>query len=912
MICDCRLPIENRNRRAKREIIMDMLRRWKYKLPLRLRSLFRRTHVEGELSDELRFHLEKLTEENVSRGMTPEEARYAALRELGGPDQIKEECRDMRRVNYLENLYQDIRCGLRQLRRSPGFTAVAVLTLALGIGANTAVYSLVDTILLRPLPYRNPERLVVVSETVPQMGYENEVGMAAGEYLDYRDRNRSFTETAAYEPSGFNLTGAGTPLRVNAAAVTASVFPLLGVSPLLGHAFSADDERQGSTPVALLSYALWHDHYGADAGILGKTVKLDETPYVVAGVMPASFQFPSDGAALSERVDLWVPEIFAPDRLQDRLREFGVHFIGRLKPGVTAQQAQADVTMVAAGFMEQYHYSGTIRVVPHVHPFAAYAVQKARPLMILLMAAVACVLLIACANVANLLLARGSHRSHEMAVRSAIGAVRRRLLEQCLVESLLLSILGAVAGFALAFLLVYGVRTYGPANVPRLGEVAVDPSALLFTGVLSLLTTLLFGFVPAWRLSHTSPQECLKETSRAGSARATLRLQNLIALAEIALALVLLVGGGLILQSFVRVLNVPLGFRAQGVFIVRTLFDQERYPDPVKRAAVQEELVERVKQIPGVEVVAAASHLPLSDTRQIGFRLEHAAPDDFHWAENSLVSPGYFHAMGIPILRGRNFTEQDRPNTPPAAIINEALARQYFPGRNPLGERFHWGDRALFTIVGVAGDVHISALDADPPPTIYNSMFQVQSGASERTALILRLSPARQRGQGLYREIQQQIWSLDRDLPVYHFTTFEELISDSVAQRRFTTVLMLSFALIALALALIGLFGVMSYLVAQRRRELAIRMALGAGRGEVYWVVMKRGAALALTGCAAGLALVPLGRRLIVATMFQTSSYDPATLFLVPPLLVVAALLACYIPARRATKVDPLVALRYE
>ncbi len=442
-------------------------------------------------------------------------------------------------------------------------------------------------------------------------------------------------------------------------------------------------------------------------------------------------------------------------------------------------------------------------------------------------------------------------------------------------------------------------------------EVAVDPSALLFTVALSFLTTLLFGFVPAWRLSHTSPQECLKESSGAGAGRATQRLQNLIAVAEIAMALVLSVGGGLLLQSFVRVLNVPLGFRPQGLYIVRTLFDKARYPNPVKRAVVQKELIERVKHLPGVEVVAAASHLPLSDSRQIGFRLEHAAPDDFHWAENSLVSPGYFRTMGIPILRGRDFSEQDRPDTPLAAVINETLARQYFPGQDPLGRRFYWGG-ALFTIVGIAGDVHISALDADPPPMIYNSMFQVQSGASERTALLLRLAPGKEHGQGLFSEAQQQIWSLDRDLPVYNFATFETLISESVAQRRFTTVLMLSFAVIAWGLALIGLFGVMSYLVAQRQRELAIRMALGANRTRVYWTVMKRGAALATAGCGIGLALFPLGGRLIRATLYQTSAYDPATLLLVPVLLVGVALLACYIPARRATKVDPTVALRYE
>jgi putative ABC transport system permease protein len=378
------------------------------------------------------------------------------------------------------------------------------------------------------------------------------------------------------------------------------------------------------------------------------------------------------------------------------------------------------------------------------------------------------------------------------------------------------------------------------------------------------------------------------------------------------MALVLLAGGGLLLQSFVRVLSVPLGFRPEGVFIVRTLFDRARYPDPIKREVMQRELIDRLSHLQGVKVVAAASHLPLSDTRQIGFRLEHAVPDDFHWAENSLVSPGYFGAMEVPILRGRGFTEQDRRDTPLTAVVSQTLARQYFPGQNPIGQRFHWGDRGLFTIVGIAGDVHISAPDADPPPMIYNSMFQVESGASERTALILRLDHSRQHDDSFFSDVRQQVWALDRDIPVYNFTTLETHISESVAQRRFTTLLMVSFALIALALALIGLFGVMSYFVAQRQREMAIRLALGADPTGVRRIVMKRCAALAMAGCVVGLVLFPLSGRLVRATLYQTSAYNPATLLLVPAFLLGVALLASYIPARRATRLDPMVALRYE
>ena len=357
-------------------------------------------------------------------------------------------------------------------------------------------------------------------------------------------------------------------------------------------------------------------------------------------------------------------------------------------------------------------------------------------------------------------------------------------------------------------------------------------------------------------------------------------------------------------------LNVSPGFQPRNLFIARTVFDKARYPDPAKRDAVQKTLMEELGRLPGVEVVAAASHLPLSDSRQIGFRLEHPAPDDFHWTENSLISPGYFRAMEIPLLRGRDFSEHDRPDRPPVAVVNEAMAREYFPGQDALGRRFYWGDRGLFTIIGIAGDVHVSALDADPPPMIYTSRFQVRSGPSDRDALLLRAGGGRQCGQGLLSDVQRQIWSLDRELPVYDFTTFETLISDSVAQRRFTTVLMLAFALMALVLALVGLFGVISYLVAQRRRELAIRMALGASPFGVYRAVMKRGAVLALAGCAGGFALFPLGSRLLGVMLFQTGIDEAMTLLLVPAPLVFVALLASFVPARRATRIDAMSALR--
>ncbi|HSZ02711.1 MAG TPA: ABC transporter permease [Terriglobales bacterium] len=810
----------------------------------------------------------------------------------------------------METLLQDIRYGWRMLARNPGFTAIAVLTLAIGIGASTAIFSVVDTVLLRPLPYREPEKLVLVSETLPGMSTD-EIGVSAGEYQDYRDRNRSFSQVAAYESAGFNLTGAGQPLRVNAAALSASAFPLLGVSPELGRGFTTEEDRYGSSSVVVLSHALWEHQYSRDPNILGQMVKLDEKPYTVIGVMPASFRFPFDGAPLSEMADLWVPLAFEPDLLspENRTREFGVGLIGRLKPGVSKEQAQKDVENIAIGFMQEYGYSGTVRVVPKAHAFAGRAVEKARPLVILLILAVACVLIIACANVANLLLARASHRSREMAVRSAIGANPARLVRQCLVESVLLSVCGASAGVIVSAVSIAGLRRFGPADVPRLHDVMLHPNVLLFMLGLSVVTALLFGFVPAWRLAHVTSQACLKESTQAGPARGTQKLQNSVATVEIAAAMVLLIAGGLLLRSFVRLVDSPFGFDPRGVFVVRTLFDRARYPDPMKRQAAQKELLDRLSYLPGMTAVATASHLPLSDARQIGFRLEHAPANDYHWAENSLVSPGYFRSMGISLLEGRDFTEQDRPDTPNVAIISEKLAKEYFPGRSAVGQRFQWGDRAFFTITGVASDVHISALDADPPPMIYTSMFQVESGASGRTAFVLR---GKDQDEGLFQEVQQQVWAVDKDLPIYNTTTLSKLVSESLAQRRFTVLLLGSFAVVAMLLAAIGLFGVISYLVAERTREFGVRMALGADRTSICWQVLKRAALLAAGGCGIGFLLSVFASRLLQASLYQVSRFDWPTLVFVPFLLLTVALFAAYWPARRATKVDPVVALRYE
>ena len=812
-----------------------------------------------------------------------------------------------------ESWMQDFKFGARLLHKNPGFTLIIVVILAVGIGTNSAVFSLVDTILLQPLPYVHPEELMLVSESVPQLGGDD-VGVAAGEYLDYRDRNRAYAQVAAYQNDGFNLTGAGTPLRINANRATPSLFPLLGVSPLLGRTFNEGESRPGADNVVVLSYDLWQRQYGGNPSVLGTTAKLDEKPYTIVGVMPASFRFPSDSARASERVELWVPLSFTADQITDRLREFGIHFIGRLKPGINRTQAAEDVTSIARAFMQEHAdmYSGTLHVVPHTFPYSAQSVTKARPLLILLMSTVACVLLIACANVANLLLARANRRKREMAIRAAVGANRLRLVRQCLAESSLLGLLGGAAGISLAFALIAAARKFGPPDLGRLQDVKLHPIVLGFTVLISLATSIVFGFFPAWRLSQTSPQSCMKETGQVGAVRSN-TLQARLTVAEIAAALVLLIGSSLLVESFVRVLNVPFGFDPHGVVVLRTIFDRPRYPDPGKRSAAQQELLNRLSQLPGVSSVAAASHLPLSDHRQIGFRLEEAAANDFHWAENSLVSPGYFRAMGISLLRGRDFGDQDTRESQPAAIVSETFVKKFLGGKDPIGERFHWGDRSLFTIVGVVNDVRISALDADPPPMIYDSMFQVESGASSRTAFVIRMSaPASDTDPGMFSALQRQIWAVDKDLPAYDAGTLDELVSASVAQRRFSTFLMSGFALVALLLASVGLFGVVSYIVSERRREFAVRIALGADRQRVFQMVLRQGAIMSLTGCVFGLGAFAFAARLLRSNLYQLSAFDARTIVLAPLGLMFIALMACYWPARQAMRSDPMEVLRYE
>ena len=487
---------------------------------------------------------------------------------------------------WLESLIQDTHYGVRTLRRSPGFTITAVLTLALGIGANTAVFSLFETVLLHPLPYRHPEQLMLITESEPSQG-QNEHGVAIQEAKDYESRSQSFAQMGTFESAGFNLTGNGRPLRINAAMVTSTIFPLLGANPILGRTFTADEDTYGNDHVTVISWQLWRNQYASDPQIVDKQIKLDEKPYTIIGVMPPSFRFPFDGKPMSEMADLWVPDAIEPSRLnpEERLREFGVGLIGRIKPGIAPASASAEIASIAQAFQAEHGdiYSPSIRVEPHTYAFAGYSTQKARPIVVLLMVAVGCVLLIACANVANLLLVRANRRGREMAIRGAVGADRVRLLRQCLVESLVLACAGAALGVALAEGILQSIRLWGPMSVPRLHDVALHPLAFAYTLGLTFATAILFGFAPAWKMSHVAPIGSLKTGAQSISSGGGNRLQNAIAASEVALSLVLLVLGGLLMRSLVRLLETPVGFDPNGTLIARTMFDQARYPDPERR-----------------------------------------------------------------------------------------------------------------------------------------------------------------------------------------------------------------------------------------------------------------------------------------------------------------------------------------
>jgi putative ABC transport system permease protein len=890
--------------------------KWLNLLKARLRALVRRDAVIEDIEEEMRSHVEMETEANIGRGMKPEEARLAALRSFGNPGLARDFAYEVRGGGMLETLWQDLRYGVRMLLKHPGFTFIAVLTLALGIGVNTALFSVVNAVLLLPLPYAEPERLAQVYEANAQQGYDR-FSFSLANFVDHRDQQTGFAQMTAYFRRDANLTGAGEPERVQVAIVSASFFPLLRVQPLLGRGFLTEEETPGKHRVAVLSYGLWQRRFGADPGILNQPVTLSGNLFTVVGVLPADFQFPdpfgnnplSDAAP---KVDLLTPLAYDPKNLGDR----GSHFLSvlaRLQPGVELAQALTELRAIAGRLEEQYPDRNKGWTV-NVFALQDEVVRTVRPALILLLAAVAFVLLIACANVSNLLLARAAVRQKEMAIRLALGAPRSRLLRQLLTESLLLALAGGAAGLGLAYWAMRAFISFSPANVPRTDEIRLDGMALLFTFGITLLTSVAFGLLPALQASKPDVQTTLKEGGRnAGNRAGRPRTRRLLVVAEVALSLLLLIGAGLMIRTFISFQRVNPGFRTDNLLTMKLALPYAKYPEPQQVVAFYQQVIERVRALPGVQGVGAVSDLPLAEgggvyTFIIEGRPSASAQDD-PVAVWRAINPDYFRTMGMRLRRGREFTEQDRPGAVEVIVINETMASSFWPGEDPIGKRIQIYDLLPMPwreIVGVVNDTKQAGLDAPTRPEIYVPFSQ-----RERVAMTLIAHTAAGPEQ-LADAMRAAVQAVDPEQPVYRVSTMEQFFSAEVAAPRATMFLMGALAVAAMILAAVGIYGVTAYAVTQQTHEIGIRMALGATRRDVLRLVVGQGITLTLIGEVIGLAGAFALTGLMTSLLFGVSATDPATFTVIALLLTGVALLACYIPARRATKVDPLVALRYE
>jgi predicted permease len=870
---------------------------------------WRRRRREQDLERELRSDLELEAEEHREGGLSAEEARYAARKAFGNTTLIKEEVRGIWGWHPLERFAQDLRYALRTARREPGFAIVAVLTLAMGIGINTAVFSIVNTVLLREPPYAHPERLVSLRQSLPKIG--DALGCSPAQYFDYSARTRAFSSIAGHEDAVFDLTGAAEPLRVQAQRVTHTMFDTLGVAPLIGRTFSAEEDQPGGPRVAIVSYDFAQRRYGDAAHAIGSAIRLDEQPYAVIGVMPAGFEFPFTAASVGEPPVLWVPMAFTPAQLENPVKEYPVHVVARLRPGVSLAQGGQDIERVAREFQSQRPdiYSGNLHLQAGVDLLGKREAARTRPVLLAMAAAVIFVLLIACANVMNLLVARAAARQRELAVRGALGASAGRLLAQLLSESLLLAGIGAALGCGLAEAIIRLVAALWPSFVAGLDQVRIDPVALGFTLVVSIFTGLACGLAPAFTGLRVDFAAALKQGGRQGGARMSHRVRGVLVVLEAASAVILLLGAGLLLHSLVNVLHVSPGFSPNHVLIARTTFNRKRYSSGDTRHAAERRMVESVAALPGIAAVGLTTHIPLADDRQIGFILDGEDIHSVRWADNALVNGEYFAAMGIPIVQGRTFDSRDTPQGPGAAIINASMTRKFWPNGDAIGKRIVWGGRRL-TLVGVAGDVHIKALDSAVNPTIYTSIYQVESAATASGVFIVRTRGADPAG--IAPAVREAIWSVDRGVPVFDLRTMEQVVARSLTNRQFAATLLSAFAALALALAVVGLYGVLSYAVAQRTSELGLRFAMGATPGQVVRLVLGDGLRLAAAGVAIGAVLGFVATRGLSRLLFGIQSFDPAVFAIAAAIPIVAALIASYIPARRASRVDPMVALRNE
>ena len=880
---------------------------------IRLFGLFYHRGREQEFAEELESHLAMHIEDNLRAGMSPEEARRRALVKLGGVTLTKERAREQGGLPMLETLLQDLRFGLRMMRKNPGFSLIAILTLALGIGATSAIFSVVNAVLLRPLPFPEPDRLMVYSAFEQDSRHGRINALTGSVLVEWRNRCSSCVQMAAYiEAQPGNLTGGAEPERVRIARITENLFATLGVRPLLGRTFlpeeigrpsSGGDDQQNNSTVVILSYGLWQRRFGADPSVIGKTVKVEGDVCAVVGVMPEGFKFPDEA-------DAWLPITLSPMRND-------LNLIARLQPRVTPAQAQAELTTLAHRLQQEASQKNRT-LHANLIPLQEQIVGDVRSALLIFLGAVSFVLLIACANVANLLLARAATRQKEMAVRAALGASRLRIIRQLLTESLLLALAGGVFGLWLASGVLELLVAFAPQGVPRLTAIRIDPWVLGFTLWLSTLTGIIFGLAPALQASRLDLNTALKEGGTRGTGSGSHHLlRSLLVVAEVSLALVLLIGAGLLLKSFMRLRETKLGFNPDRVLTASVALPQADYPTTAKAKVYADQSLARLAVRPEVQAVGVVNSLPLSQAGVIirgvlGVEGESRERPGV-LASKVAVSADYFRALGIPLLQGRAFNERDTADSP-GALISESLARQLWPHESALGKRIdiNLPGETWREVVGVVGDVRQLSLKTPLAAVIYEPYSQVSDKLRSFLGEITFVIRTTAEPQNFITTLQSELQAVDKELPLHNVATMEQVVAQQVTDPRFYTLLLGSFSALALILSAAGIYSVISYSVTQRTHEIGIRLALGARAGNVQRLIMGQGMTLALLGVALGLGGAFAATRLLRGLLYDLSATDPLTFVGVALLLALIALLACWIPARRATKVDPLIALRHE
>jgi putative ABC transport system permease protein len=881
----------------------------------RLAGLFRRRALDADLDAELHAHLDALTAENIRRGMSPEEARYAARREFGGVEQTKELYRERNGLPFLETFLQDVRFGARMLARNPGFTTVAIMTLALGIGANTAIFSVVQAVLLRSLPFKDPARLVRVNESVAKGGRSP---VAYPNYLDWRAQNRVFEEMAAFGDCEMILSGKDKADRVLCEQVSDTYFPLLGVTATLGRTFSPEENAVPmKDAVALIGFGLWQRRFGADPQIVGEHIRLNDYEYTIVGVLPKGFRGYTDAA------EVWIPMMMRdaawPQVAKyDFLHTRDIHFhkvLARLKPGVTIAMAQTQMETIAAQLAKAYPKENRERGVLVTLATEDYVRSFRSPLLVLL-GAVAFVLLIACANVTNLILTRSAARDRELAIRLALGAGRGRLIRQFLTESLLLTFGGALAGIALAFWGLDLLVSVLPMSFPSFAHVRLDGGVLMFACALAAGTALLLTVFPVLNSARTDVSASLKESVKSSLSLRGRQTGRFLIVSEVALALILMIGAGLMLQSLAHLLADSPGFRPDHLVTLRFYVPDRKY-EADGRNRFGPELAEKIAQFPGVDSAAATFIDPfLWGGFQRGFTVEGHAPisnaeaDTVYYQE---IGPDYFHTMGTPILRGRDFSTRDSLSASGVVLVSESFERRYWPGQDAIGKRLKYGPAdskgPWMQVIGVAGNIKYNSLRQDPEaePVIYGALLQSEVVINMNLVIRTRNAP-----ESMLGSLREEIQRIDPAIPVYNVATLSERMSKDSAETRSYGLLLTLFAALALLLAAVGIYGIMSYWVSQRTREMGIRLSFGARPADLHRLVMGEGVRLALAGIAAGATGAVLLTRSMTSLLFGVKPFEPSLFAALAAGLTAVVILACYIPARRATRVDPMVALRYE